>query len=161
MKNTILTVAVGSAMFLASCDAINSQNSDKQVEKVEVQAEDVPYKEAYNYFVNNTFKGPLESPKITSKEAFDAVFGMATTMGEGGTPTSIDFSKEYVIAVVGEESDIATTLTPVKLTKTGDQLMFSYKEVKGEKQSFSTRPALIVVVDKAHEGDVNLSMVNN
>ena len=43
---------------------------------------------------------------------------MATVMGANGKPTPIDFNKQFVIAVINNETDISTSFTPIKLEKT-------------------------------------------
>jgi len=116
----------------------------------------VPFSEAHNYFFRNDAKIP-ESPKITTEEQFDSLFGMAATMGPNGTPTAIDFTKQFVIAVVLPETDIETELTPVSLAKANDQLTFTYKCKKGEKTSYTMQPLLMIVVDKKHE-TANISL---
>ena len=65
-----------------------------------MKATDIPFIVTKNYFTKNTVKrGGLENPKIETKENFDGIFGAATTMN--GKPSEINFSKQYVIAVVG------------------------------------------------------------
>ena len=74
-----------------------------------------------------------------------------------GKPTEINFSKQYVIAIVGDETDIATEMSPVSLQRDDkNQVTLNYKVRKGNKQSFKIRPLLIVVADKSYEGAVNI-----
>jgi len=116
----------------------------------------ISYKIAKNYFVKNTVD-EIENPKITSQEDFDEIFGMATTMGEDGKPTSIDFSKEFVIAVILPETDISTELQPIDLIENEkNNLIFTYKKEEGEKLSHTIKPALILIVDNNHKGEVTL-----
>ncbi|PSK91516.1 hypothetical protein [Taibaiella chishuiensis] len=119
---------------------------------------DVPYTVAEGYFVKNTVKpGPLPAPRITTQQDFDNIFGAAAHMGKNGMPTAIDFAKQFVIAVVADETDMATELKPISLKKeTGDQLVFTYETIKGAKQSYTIRPVLMVVVDNTHMGTVVL-----
>lgn len=115
----------------------------------------VVYELAKGYFVKNTVKSPLIDPKLGTKKAFDQVFGAATTMGAKGKPTSIDFNKKFVIAIVGEETDKNTRLEPISLEKdTKGNIVFSYRKVEGAKQTFTIVPNLIVVVDKSNNGMV-------
>src|SRR5690625_3486628 len=116
----------------------------------------ISYKIAKNYFVKNTVD-EIENPKIISQEDFDEIFGMATTMGEDGKPTSIDFSKEFVIAVILPETDISTELQPIDLIENEkNNLIFTYKKEEGEKLSHTIKPALILIVDNNHKGEVTL-----
>lgn len=105
---------------------------------------------ASNYFVKNTVK-KIDHPKIEDAAKFESYFGMATVMGVNGKPTSIDFSKQYVIALVEPETDINTKITPMKLTKTNvEELTLFYKIEKGEKMTYTMRPMSILIVDKTY-----------
>ncbi len=110
----------------------------------------VPYKEARNYFFSNKAVAP-DNPKIVSRSHFDHLFGMATTMGENGRPTDIDFTRQFVIAVVDSVTDINTELKPVSLVKGSSALTFTYERKLGAKMSWSMRPILLIVVDKKYD----------
>ena len=117
----------------------------------------VPYEVANNYFVNNNVD-KLPFVKIESQDDFQNFFGMAATMGPKGKPTAIDFKKQYVIAVVRDESWYGDQIKPGKL-KWADRgvLEFSYRVVKDkDKRSYSIRPLLLIVVDKKYDADVRL-----
>lgn len=43
--------------------------------------EEIPYREAKNYFVKNNIDAAIDNPKFETQGEFDQVFGMATTMG--------------------------------------------------------------------------------
>ena len=110
----------------------------------------VPYDTVRNYFFRNDATAPA-SPKISSREQFDSLFGAAAFMGKDGQPTSIDFGRQFVIAVVLPETDIETTLEPLSLTRSGGELTFTYGKKEGGKVSYTMRPVLLVAVDKAYE----------
>ena len=110
----------------------------------------VPYDTVRNYFFRNDATVPA-SPKISSQEQFDSLFGAAAFMGKDGQPTSIDFGRQFVIAVVLPETDIETALEPLSLTRSGGELTFTYGKKEGGKVSYTMRPVLLVAVDKAHE----------
>lgn len=98
--------------------------------------------------------------QITEAGRFDEVFGMATTMGEEGKPTAVDFSSQYVIAVVLPVTSEAVSLEPVKLIKRGNgEMEFSYRIKNGGKQSYSIRPFLAVAVDTAFVAPVLLTEI--
>jgi hypothetical protein len=120
------------------------------------QTTNIPFTVAQNYFVKNTVT-TLKEAKITTQEKFDEVFGAAATMGAGGQPTDINFSTHYVVAVVLPETDLSTTVTPVSLQrKSKNELILTYKTVVGQKQSYTTRPNFMIVVDKKHSGNITL-----
>ena len=136
---------------------------DNIVEGDHNAAEEVAFEVAKNYFFKNDQTIPA-SPKITTEEEFSKLFGMATTMGErlrgegtsgmDGKPTEIDFTKQFVLAIVLPVTDIATEITPVKLEAKGDSLFYTYDVKTGEKQSFTIQPVSIIILDKKYENKV-------
>ena len=120
---------------------------------------DIPFTIANPYFVKNTVpQGQLENPKIETIEEFEKYFGSATTMGEDGKPTPIDFNMQFIIAVLGSDTDIETNIVPVSLQKNSqNQIVYTYKiETKGANRSFTIRPFSIIIVDKSNTGEVVL-----
>lgn len=153
----IVTIVV----FSAGC----SGSEEKSTKKTEVRdagspTENIPYTLAKNYFVKNTFTGELASPKIGNETEFNAVFGMATTMGAEGTPTPIDFTHQFVIAVISAKSDTAMSISPDDLSKTGNEILLKYSITKGEKQSFVSQPFLLLVIDNKYAGEVKTEQTN-
>ena len=124
-------------LFIA---ALLSLSSCKQVSTI-------PFEEVKNYFFRNDADIP-ESPVIDSSEQFGELFGAAAFMGNGGQPTSIDFDKEFVIAVVNPVTDCSTELVPESLRKEDGELVFTYQETIGEQQSWTMQPVLLVKVDR-------------
>lgn len=117
------------------------------VQKASSGVESVPFEIAGRYFKKNVSE-LLKSPLIRDGETFEKHFGAAAVMGKGGLPTEIDFSKEFVIAVVLPETDVATTLTPVDLKKNAKgELVLEYGVGRGKKQSYTTVPCLLLVVE--------------
>ena len=111
---------------------------------------DVPYTELDHYYFKNGQDIP-GNPKIDTEEAFASLFGMAPVMGESGKPTPIDFSKEFVIAVVCPVTEYHTELDPESLRMENGELVFTYTEAVGEKQSWSMQPILLVKVSRKYE----------
>ena len=86
---------------------------------------------------------------------------MATTMGENGKPTEIDFDKSFVIAVEEGPVQKETTMTPDLLINHYDgQLVFHYNVKQGADISYTIRPVLIIIVDKSNEY-LNIKPVKN
>ena len=81
----------------------------------------VAFEVAKNYFFKNDQEIPA-SPKITTAEEFGKLFGMATTIGEDGKPTEIDFTKQFVLAIVLPVTNLATEITHNRLEEKGDTL---------------------------------------
>lgn len=151
--------------LLAVCTLGACQNTSKNEDATKQGEEtaspkhdkaDVPFTVAKNYFLKNTVE-TLDHPKFTTSEEFEENFGMATTMGESGKPTPIDFSKQYVIAVALPETNVETKLEPIDLIQDeqGD-LTFTYKKEEGEELSHTISPSLIVLVDNEYQGEVKV-----
>lgn len=137
MKKTLTLIA--SALMLLSC-------SGKKV----------PFTEMKNYFVNNTVEGSFQGV-IDNQADFDRLFGEAALMGTDGRPTTVDFSKEFVIAVVCEPTEIATKLEAYSLEKASDgTLLFIYRKTTGERLGYTTHPCLLVKVPGNYFGSVSI-----
>lgn len=141
-------IAVLCGVFLSACHSSKGKTGDS-----------VPYQMAEHYFVKNNVNG-LPPITITSADEFDKYFGQAAVMGPNGMPTEIDFNKSFVICLTVEPTDIDTEMSVISLTKTDtDQLALSYKIKRGEKMSYTTRPLLLLIVDKKYELPVVLETV--
>ena len=119
---------------------------------------EVAFEVAKNYFFKNNQEIPA-SPTITTAEEFGKLFGIATTMGEDGKPTEIDFTKQFVLAIVLPVTNLATEITPHKLDEKGDTLFYFYDAKVGEAQSYSTQPISLIILDKKF-ADKTIVMVN-
>ena len=143
MKKILIAFA---ALVIAACGnkqaVVSAEGGDASNE--------VAFEVAKNYFFKNNQEIP-SSPKITTSEEFGKLFGMATTMGNDGMPTEIDFTKQFVLAVVLPVTDYATEINPVKVTEKGDSLLYDFEVKKGEKQTYSIQPVSIIVLDKKYE----------
>ena len=133
MKRILLLLAC--LMALASCQGTT----------------EVPFTELDHYFFRNGQQIP-QDPKIDTAEEFATFFGAAAVMGEGGKPTPIDWAHEFVIAVVNPVTDCATELAPESLRLDGGELVFTYTETVGEKQTWTMQPILLIKVDRKYEG---------
>lgn len=108
------------------------------------------YTEAQNYFYRGDAPA-INSMKITSQAEFDSYFGMSAFMGKGGEPTKIDFARSFVIAKVLPETYQQTELKPLLLRKTGAHtLNLHYRWLQQGRQSFSTVPMFLLVVDRKY-----------
>ncbi len=156
MKKIILPVAVLAMFIFGACNNTGPSKTETTAENKELpDGTAIPFTQATHYFVRNDFKdGQLEDPRITTKAGFDTIFGTATTMGGNGQPTPIDFTKQDAIAVIDSVSDYAVSFENTTLQKDGDYLALSYDKIKGAKQSFSTRPFLLLIIDKKYKQTV-------
>lgn len=134
MKNFITTLM--STLIAFSCT-------------VNVAQKDIPYQSAKKYFVKNTSgqKDFIEKI-ITSQDEFDQIFGAATTMGQSGKPTPINFSKENVLALIYPKTNLEVQIIPISLQEKGQNIVYSYKVTEGGQRSFMTIPNTIIIIQK-------------
>ncbi len=117
---------------------------------------EIPFYEAKNYFVRNDIQNSVPV-KFESEKDFKEYFGMAAVMGKDGMPTSIDFTKQYVIAVTLPETDTETDINLVSLKKdTNSDIILTYKVITEEKRSYAIIPVRLLIVDKKYDGTVKL-----
>ena len=147
-KNAMMAIGVVSVV---SCTSVKPGDATLN--------ENVPYKQAKNYFVKNNVQATLDNPKIETQADFDKIFGAAAFMGENGKPTTIDFSKEFVVAQTADVSAQKVDLLPVSIKKNANILEVKYRKVVGETQSFKSKPVMILIINKKYNGDVNLEEV--
>ena len=153
MKSNISIACCLSLFYFSACTKVYKQNTTI----VQSNITNVPYTEAKQYFVKNTYKvGSLKNPKITTREDFELIFGTAATMGTDGLPAAIDFSKEYVIAIIPSSSFKRTTLTVNSLVNDNREIKLYYKLTEGDLQSFESQPCLVLIIDNFHDGIVKL-----
>jgi len=158
MRATLKTLAA-MLLVLASCNNQSKENPTTNSDSVETEQQQapannaIPYVVAQNYFVKNTVGEDRNGiHKIETQAAFDELFSPAASMGKDGKPTPIDFDKQYVIAIISSTSDLTPTIDSIAVEKQGEEIAVTYKEVLGEKQSFTVRPVAILLVDKQYQG---------
>ena len=166
-KNSILATII--SLSIVSCskkilneDYIDTVDSaivitDNNSQSEKTNNYKIPYTIAHNYFVKNTFKADhFSEAKISTQAKFDEIFSAAAVMGAEGKPTTIDFAKQYVIAVTEKETNIETSIIPKSLTKVGKAVVFKYEIKKGNKTTFSMKPFLMLVIDSKYQGKVKV-----
>ena len=115
----------------------------------------IPYEEPSGYFVRNDVDPTQpESLKINSQEEFENIFGMAATMSS--RPSSIDFSRQFAIAVIGAPTDIHTRYEVTDLIGKANIITLVYRTITGKKQSYTIRPFLLLTVDKRFNGEIRV-----
>ena len=111
----------------------------------------VPYRLAENYFAASDSLPTV----ITSAKEQEKYLGMATSMGN--TPTTIDWSREFVIPIVLPSTDSSMEIIPVSLRNTSGGLTLTYRL----KQGFSLhgakmRPFVALIVSRDYLAPVTL-----
>lgn len=120
---------------------------------------EIPYTVAQRYFVKNNFDGKFSNP-ITSQTEFNRIFGAAAVMGKNGKPTSIDFDKEFVVAVIGKSNSNAEEFQPLSVNKTGEELEVTYQRTAKGFQTYTSTPLLLLVLKNKYLGKVKLTEKN-
>lgn len=141
----------------------NSENIQLLKKNVVVFSSNVQFlkfSEAKNYFIKNNYPNKeLHSLKIISEIQFYSVFGSATTMGKEGMPTKIDFSKYYVVALIGKINNLANEIdvrSVVKLRNTISITVFTTSKEAGGTTSYSSRPFKILIIENKHQGKIKI-----
>ncbi len=124
----------------------------KPVEKIKVE-----YELAKNYFKRNDIKFAGNQHMFDSRGIFEQFFGMATTMGEEGKPTPIDFSKQFVVALQEPDSNRIAEFNIKSFTKTGGNLNLTYSVKYGEALTYTSSNTCIIIVDKKFAGKISCS----
>jgi hypothetical protein len=157
MKRTIwiMVTCFGLGGMMAACSSSEQQKTVLQQNTNTTASENqIPYKIAKNYFVNNTYRSAsLQGKKIDNANTFNEIFGMATVMGENGKPTAIDFSKEFVIALIGEVSENEISYAPISLKEIDGRLSFEYAINIKKASGALMQSSFIMVIDKKFEKD--------
>ncbi len=158
MTKSFLTLATVISLLLTGCQNTKKESDKQKQDATEVKEEKafkvgaVPFIRIENYFVKNSVKH-VGLIKIETAENFETIFGRADISAPGGRPTQIDFSKQYVIAIIKPTTDLNTTLVPETLERNAEgELVLTYKYTTGEKQNYSTRPNFGIVVNKLETG---------
>lgn len=147
------------ALLFSACGDRSPGNKTEATTRDTLAVDDsaVPFTAANGYFVRNDLPPTGQLLMVMEDQgSFEAVLGMATTMGPEGKPTPIDFNRQFAIALIAPETDTAVTLEAVSLRSLNGQLHFSYRRNTGDKQSFTTRPLLLVLVDRSQMAPVVL-----
>jgi hypothetical protein len=125
--------------------------NDKMLENTDL---DIPFSIAANYSLKeNANIKQLKNYKITSQKEFDEYFKVASSTQKEEV-TSIDFSKQYAIVVVGKATKKSTVYDVNYLKLKGSGIALSYNIEEGEKQKDTQQPVLILAVDKKYQGDI-------
>lgn len=143
-----------SILLLAACKSTSTHVSENK--ETVAAADDVPYTIANRYFINSDYpEGKKFIPAITTEEEFKAIFGMARVNTPDGKPTPIDFTKQYVVAIINESTNGLAEIKVNSLKKENDHIVMEYS-IKNTNQSsqMTTRVPLIIILDKKYDGPV-------
>ena len=147
MKHLTIALAVG-ALLLLLCNSCSFMDKMYAAQKIDQVATPVPYTTLENYFVRNDVDCSKQQRLIINNKAdFEKYFGMAAHMG--GIPTEVNWNKQFVVALVMPETKRATSVYPVAVKVTDNNiLVFSYQVKKGDRISHTMVPFVAVAIDK-------------
>ena len=112
------------------------------------------YNRMNNYYVNNNLSNGTHKLVIQNQQDFHSVFGEGAVMGRNGQPTKIDFSRQFVVAVIMPETNRQTSIETALVRRLGDKLYFSYIIEEGHATSYTMRPYTAIVVDRMEPSNV-------
>lgn len=112
----------------------------------------IKFKEAYHYFYRNDAPQGEQLLRLQSQKELDKYFGSATVMGKDGAPTSINFDKYFVIAKVFPETNRATKISNIKLTRDKNRIILGYRTYDMTPQSYSIHPTILLIVSRKYIG---------
>jgi heat shock protein HslJ len=152
LNNLNMNKHILSAILITLISSISTaQTKDKEI----LNEINIPFQIINGYFVKNTFtEDHFPKAKITTQKEFDELFGAAAFMGKNGTPTTINFKQQYVIAITEKETDLNTTITPISLKKIANKILFEYRIISGKQQSYTIKPLTMILVNKKYTGKV-------
>lgn len=156
MKHLTIVLALG-ALLLLSCNGCSFMDKMYAAQKIDEVATPIPYTTLENYFVHNDVDCSKQQRLIIDNKAdFEKYFGMAAHMG--GMPTEVNWNKQFVVALVLPETKRATSINPVAVKATDNNiLVFSYHVKKGDRISHTMVPFTAVAIDKpASTRDMNI-----
>ncbi len=108
---------------------------------------EIPYEEAHHYYAIHG----VEKTKwlvIETQEEFEKYFNQAAIMRKDGEPTSVDFSKSFVLGILLPDTDRPTVLSPVSLIMRKGRLVYTFQTEEESPTGFTSRPSLLIIVDK-------------
>ena len=160
MTRKILIMLLATMLLLDACNSNKNSENTQEVALSDISTDtavNIPFQEATNYFVKNTYEdSAFHSMMISSQEVFDSIFGMAAFMGKDGKPSPIDFSTQNVLALIGQTTDLATTIKVQSLESIDSTIVLTYIQTIGEKQSATIRPVVLLTIDKQIQGSLQV-----
>ena len=143
MKKLSIILALA-AIVMVCCQCTTS----KELRQAKKGAKEVPYVVLNNYYVRNDVDCSRPQRLIFDNERdFKAFFGMAAIMG--GTPTDINWNKQFVIAVLLPETNRPTMVTPLEVKQNDNSVIFKYQVNRGHKTSHTIVPFAAVALNRS------------
>lgn len=154
MKKFLTIIAIVATALLCCQCATSSL-----LRKAQKGAKPIPYRVLENYYVRNTIDcSKVQRMIFDNQRDFDAFFGPAALMGS--RPTSVDWNKQYVAAVVLPETNKPTMVTPIEVKGNRNAVIINYQVNRGHKTGYTLVPFAAVALDKpTHSEQVELFFI--
>ncbi|MDM1044607.1 hypothetical protein HX004_05960 [Myroides sp. 1354] len=157
MKRILLLLLMGISVAFVQCKQDKKENSISEVvdndhiKLYKVTA--VPYEKKEGYLLKNQpEKKGVRHVKITNQAQFATLFDPNKAIKEVG---SIDFSKSFVLALVGIPSTLETDFSIISLKEKEDFIELTYCLEEEEKElAKAVYPYAILVIDKKYNKDI-------
>lgn len=157
MRRIAYIVLASLSLTLVQC-----KKERKEVRRVDVMKQEeiklykvspVPYEKNDGYLLKKkTPKQGVRHVKITNQAQFAALFNPKQALQES---SAIDFSKSFVLALVGIPSTLETAFSIVSLKEKEDFIELTYCLQEEEKElAQAIYPYTILVVDKKYNKDI-------
>ena len=107
------------------------------------------FEELKGYFVKNTvsFDNDYRFVVASNKESFDKYFGSGKTLSN--EITSLDFDKFNIAGILVKPSDRASKIEITKYTSDGAKTIVGFKNIIGEKQTYTSGALLLFKIPKS------------
>ncbi|WP_413512381.1 hypothetical protein [Myroides odoratus] len=158
MKRIYYFLMLGLSLVLVQCQGDKKQETTAFAEQKDeirlYKANEIPYEENKGYILKNQLhNNGVQHVKITSKAQFSTLFDPNTALKE---LKEIDFSKSFVLALVGIPSKLETafSIKSVKEKQDSIELMYCLEEEEIELTK-AIYPYTILVLDKKFNKDVH------
>ncbi len=151
----ILSALLLSVVMITSCNSGKKQSEVSAAESTPTVNEapapeitPVEIQQLSGYFLKNSYELPKEVNiiEVLDKDQMKLAFGVGKTMNN--KIDTVDFNANAVIGIALQPTDIKTDLKIEKVEKSGETLNVYVSLVKGEKQSFTTKPVVLFSVSK-------------
>ncbi|MCO6504992.1 MAG: hypothetical protein J6568_06215 [Snodgrassella sp.] len=130
-----------------ACSSYFSSGANRKNVSVSQLSVAVPYRVANHYFVKNNIKNKIPS-RISNANEFYFYFGEATTMGNTGKPSNIDFNEEEVVIYDAGKVQQFLQIKPLDLRQSGRELHLIIHIQSGALTGYYTHPFLMLIIQK-------------
>lgn len=142
---------ITSAVLVSACGNNTQKASSKTGETIENAAEatapvTVDFVKLDNYFVKNdvVLAGNINLLIAKDAAAFNKQFGAAKTMNNN--VVAPDFANNVILAIVGQQSNVAATITVEQVTSDASGLTVLVAVTEGEPQTYNSTPMALISI---------------